>query len=186
MHSLQGIDLIAGGRNKRVHRTAPKSENPYVKLLVKVRLRRGMLESQRSRPEPPLGSAREANRAGGSQASSRRWNGAVQRAWSVIGSMGHQQRGCLQPRLEAGAAAAAAAAGHVYVAGHSSTGHAGGKDFNYSATAAASISWKPAEARSAVEPLASGRQQRSRRIRMRHSLACSCSQRACCTQRGKQ
>lgn len=33
----QGIDLIAGGRNKRVHRTAPKSENPYVKLLVKVR-----------------------------------------------------------------------------------------------------------------------------------------------------
>lgn len=34
---LQGIDLNAGGRNKRVHRTAPKSENPYVKLLVKVR-----------------------------------------------------------------------------------------------------------------------------------------------------
>ena len=34
---MQGIDLNAGGRNKRVHRTAPKSENPYVKLLVKVR-----------------------------------------------------------------------------------------------------------------------------------------------------
>lgn len=33
----QGIDLKAGGRNKTVHRTAPKSENPYVKLLVKVR-----------------------------------------------------------------------------------------------------------------------------------------------------
>lgn len=33
---LQGIDLNAGGRNKTVHRTAPKSENPYVKLLVKV------------------------------------------------------------------------------------------------------------------------------------------------------
>jgi large subunit ribosomal protein L18e len=29
-------DLKAGGRNKRVHRTAPKSENPYVKLLVKL------------------------------------------------------------------------------------------------------------------------------------------------------
>jgi hypothetical protein len=34
---LQGIDLKAGGRNKRVHRTAPKSDNPYLKLLVKVR-----------------------------------------------------------------------------------------------------------------------------------------------------
>ena len=32
----QGIDLVAGGRNKRVHRTAPKSKNPYIKLLVKV------------------------------------------------------------------------------------------------------------------------------------------------------
>ncbi|PSC74470.1 60S ribosomal L18-3 [Micractinium conductrix] len=31
-----GIDLKAGGRNKRVHRTAPKSDNPYVKLLVKL------------------------------------------------------------------------------------------------------------------------------------------------------
>ena len=34
---LQGIDLKAGGRNKKVHRTAPKSDNPYLKLLVKVR-----------------------------------------------------------------------------------------------------------------------------------------------------
>lgn len=33
----QGIDLKAGGRNKKVHRTAPKSGNVYVKLLVKVR-----------------------------------------------------------------------------------------------------------------------------------------------------
>jgi len=33
---LQGIDLKAGGRNKKVHRTAPKSDNPYLKLLVKV------------------------------------------------------------------------------------------------------------------------------------------------------
>lgn len=33
----QGIDLEAGGRNKKVHRTAPKSENVYLKLLVKVR-----------------------------------------------------------------------------------------------------------------------------------------------------
>ena len=32
----RGIDLKAGGRNKRVHRDAPKSNNPYLKLLVKV------------------------------------------------------------------------------------------------------------------------------------------------------
>ncbi|KAK9838190.1 hypothetical protein WJX81_007878 [Elliptochloris bilobata] len=31
-----GIDLEAGGRNKKVHRTAPKSENVYLKLLVKL------------------------------------------------------------------------------------------------------------------------------------------------------
>jgi hypothetical protein len=35
MH-LQGVDIKAGGRNKKVHRTAPKSDNPYLKLLVKV------------------------------------------------------------------------------------------------------------------------------------------------------
>lgn len=34
---LQGIDIKAGGRNKTVHRSAPKSDNPYLKLLVKVR-----------------------------------------------------------------------------------------------------------------------------------------------------
>ena len=34
---VQGIDLKAGGRNKKKHRTAPKSENVYLKLLVKVR-----------------------------------------------------------------------------------------------------------------------------------------------------
>ena len=33
----QGIDLEAGGRNKKTWRTAPKSENVYLKLLVKVR-----------------------------------------------------------------------------------------------------------------------------------------------------
>jgi hypothetical protein len=33
---LQGIDLIAGGRNKKTARTAPKSENIYIKLLVKL------------------------------------------------------------------------------------------------------------------------------------------------------
>lgn len=34
---LQGIDLIAGGRNKKnAARTAPKSDNVYLKLLVKV------------------------------------------------------------------------------------------------------------------------------------------------------
>ena len=40
MHAFlfaQGIDLKAGGRNKKKHRTAPKSENVYLKLLVKVR-----------------------------------------------------------------------------------------------------------------------------------------------------
>ena len=37
-HRLQGIDLIAGGRSKTKHRTAPKSENVYLKLLVKVRV----------------------------------------------------------------------------------------------------------------------------------------------------
>ena len=38
--SSQGIDLIAGGRNKKTSRTAPKSDNVYVKLLVKVRVMR--------------------------------------------------------------------------------------------------------------------------------------------------
>jgi hypothetical protein len=33
---LQGIDLIAGGRNKKTSRTAPKSDNIYIKLLVKL------------------------------------------------------------------------------------------------------------------------------------------------------
>ena len=33
----QGIDLKAGGRNKKTARTAPKSDNVYLKLLVKVR-----------------------------------------------------------------------------------------------------------------------------------------------------
>ncbi|KAF8069405.1 RPL18C [Scenedesmus sp. PABB004] len=31
-----GIDLIAGGRNKKTARTAPKSDNVYLKLLVKL------------------------------------------------------------------------------------------------------------------------------------------------------
>ena len=35
--TAQGIDLKAGGRSKKVHRTAPKSDNVYLKLLVKVR-----------------------------------------------------------------------------------------------------------------------------------------------------
>ena len=35
----QGIDLVAGGRNKSKHRSAPKSENVYQLLLVKVRAR---------------------------------------------------------------------------------------------------------------------------------------------------
>eukprot|EP00976_Prorocentrum_cordatum_P116573 1196181-Prorocentrum_minimum.AAC.8 len=31
-----GIDLVAGGRNKKVNREAPKSDNLYLKLLVKL------------------------------------------------------------------------------------------------------------------------------------------------------
>merc|ERR1719460_3108917 len=31
-----GIDLEAGGRNKKKHRTAPRSDNVYLKLLVKL------------------------------------------------------------------------------------------------------------------------------------------------------
>ena len=34
---VQGVDLVAGGRNKKTKRTAPKSENPYLALIVKVR-----------------------------------------------------------------------------------------------------------------------------------------------------
>ena len=33
---FQGIDLKAGGRKKNTQRTAPKSENVYLLLLVKV------------------------------------------------------------------------------------------------------------------------------------------------------
>ena len=33
---MQGVDLIAGGRNKKSKRVAPKSDNPYLKLLVKL------------------------------------------------------------------------------------------------------------------------------------------------------
>jgi large subunit ribosomal protein L18e len=32
----QGVDIKAGGRNTRAKRTAPKSDNPYLKLLVKL------------------------------------------------------------------------------------------------------------------------------------------------------
>ncbi|XP_037464096.1 60S ribosomal protein L18-3-like [Triticum dicoccoides] len=31
-----GIDLVAGGRNKRTKRAAPKSDDVYLKLLVKL------------------------------------------------------------------------------------------------------------------------------------------------------
>jgi hypothetical protein len=34
--SSQGIDLVAGGRNKKTKRIAPKSDDVYLKLLVKV------------------------------------------------------------------------------------------------------------------------------------------------------
>ena len=32
----QGIDLVAGGKSKKSKRTAPKSDDIYLKLLVKV------------------------------------------------------------------------------------------------------------------------------------------------------
>ena len=35
-HLLQGIDLVAGGKSKKTKRTAPKSDDIYLKLLVKV------------------------------------------------------------------------------------------------------------------------------------------------------
>ena len=34
---LQGIDLVAGGKSKKTKRTAPKSDDVYLKLTVKVR-----------------------------------------------------------------------------------------------------------------------------------------------------
>lgn len=45
MFSSQGIDLEAGGRNKKTWRTAPKSENVYLKLLVKVGAKLAHLQS---------------------------------------------------------------------------------------------------------------------------------------------
>ena len=58
----QGIDLEAGGRNKTKHRTAPKSDNVYLKLLVKVRERKFRPRSREIEtrsflprsPRPPL------------------------------------------------------------------------------------------------------------------------------------
>jgi hypothetical protein len=44
--SVQGIDLKAGGRNKKKVRTAPKSDNVYLKLIVKVRDRGGLGEQR--------------------------------------------------------------------------------------------------------------------------------------------
>lgn len=35
-YASQGVDIKAGGRNTRAKRTAPKSDNPYLKLLVKL------------------------------------------------------------------------------------------------------------------------------------------------------
>lgn len=46
---LQGIDLKAGGRNKKTARTAPKSDNVYLKLLVKV----GWSSSNSTKPSCP-------------------------------------------------------------------------------------------------------------------------------------
>ena len=34
--AAMGIDLIAGGRSKKIRRTAPKSADIYLKLLVKL------------------------------------------------------------------------------------------------------------------------------------------------------
>lgn len=48
----QGIDLKAGGRNKKTHRAAPKSNDPYLALLVKV-LPNPFAPSSRSPPPLP-------------------------------------------------------------------------------------------------------------------------------------
>ena len=48
----QGVDLIAGGRNKTKHRTTPKSENVYLLLLLKVSSAPTRC-ARRSMPLPP-------------------------------------------------------------------------------------------------------------------------------------
>ena len=63
--------MEAGGRNKKVHRTAPKSENVYLKLLVKVRccLSEGSAATQwrgadSSAPSAACGGSSRASRTG--------------------------------------------------------------------------------------------------------------------------
>lgn len=52
LFNLQGIDLKAGGRNKKTKRTAPKSANVYLALLVKVRRISGLSYRTRSYADP--------------------------------------------------------------------------------------------------------------------------------------
>jgi hypothetical protein len=68
----QGIDLKAGGRNCKKHRDAPKSDNVYLKLLVKVRRGRGL--RRRS------GGRRGGGGGGGGAASS----GPPHRSWAGL------------------------------------------------------------------------------------------------------
>ena len=119
---LQGIDLNAAGRNKRVHRTAPKSENPYVKLLVKVRGRRAGPGPREARVPPQAAlhtrshgaqlSGAAAAAAGGSTAARRqrprRWRRGMERAVCSTAERRVQQRHAAAARLmEQGGLAAA-------------------------------------------------------------------------------
>ena len=63
---LQGVDLIAGGRNKTKHRSTPKSENVYLLLLVKVRAARARWARRSMLLPPPARAASFACRCRGS------------------------------------------------------------------------------------------------------------------------
>lgn len=112
----QGIDLKAGGRNKTVHRTAPKSENPYVKLLVKVRsgwgLPRGAMQAWGARTAVPQCPSSLLGEHGGPALPSCR---STRRAMD-LGCRGRRGGGCSRPaaargRRHGGGTAPAAARG---------------------------------------------------------------------------
>ena len=88
---LQGIDLKAGGRNKRVHRSAPKSDNPYVKLLVKVRSGAAWV----GRPAGPHAALLALAAAGAWQGDREAWQPrrGLQRGW-LRANWSDMRRGC--------------------------------------------------------------------------------------------
>ena len=87
----QGIDLKAGGRNKRVHRSAPKSDNPYVKLLVKVRSGAAWV----GRPAGPHAALLALAAAGAWQGDREAWQPrrGLQRGW-LRANWSDMRRGC--------------------------------------------------------------------------------------------